>query len=329
MKPSASLFLAVLPLLACDPDSEGGPDAERDPAGKGDAVGEETTEAPRVLIADLDAPESVVFDIETQTYFVSNLAHDILKTDPLHPPTDNVGFISQHALDGGVIERRFAEGFASPKGLAAGAGLLFVADPKHVIALDVHTGEEVARYTMRDVGLLNDVALTGSGTLYVTDTANPGLYAIDSGHGALTRMRVVARDDRFEFLNGVAVAEETVYVVSTGILPSESGAGTLGRLFEIDPHTGSVREIEGVRGRWDGVVVLDGGFLALDDFLTGEVHLVDRESEETTKLLDAPVQPMAPFIGIADMGADGSTLLIPSMFTNEVLAFTPTLPIYE
>jgi outer membrane protein assembly factor BamB len=281
---------------------------------------------PRLLIADLDAPESVVFDPQTESYFVSNLAHDILETDPLHPPTGNVGFISRHDVDGTVIDRGWAEGFASPKGMAVSDGVLFVADPRHIVALDTRTGDELARYTLPEVGLFNDVAVADDGTVYVTDTANPGVYAIDAGS---TRMRVVARDSRFEFLNGVAVAGYTVFVASTGILPSESGPGTNGRLFAIDPRSGAVREIENVRGRWDGVAVLDEHHLALDDFMSGAIHLVDLVEETSTKIVEFPAKNGLPFSGVADMGSAGSMLLVPSMFTNEVWTYTPAVVSYE
>jgi hypothetical protein len=38
---------------------------------------------------------------------------------------------------------------------------------------------------------------------------------------------------------------------------TEARPGVDGRLFAIDPRSARVEEIEGVRGRWDGIVVID------------------------------------------------------------------------
>lgn len=285
--------------------------------------------APRVLMDEgLHAPESVVFDEDTQTYFVSNLAHNILETDPLHPPEGNVGFISRHAADGSLLDAAWASGFASPKGLTISNGVLYVADPKAVVGIDIDTATQVARYTIEDVGLFNDVTAASDGILYATDTANPSVYRIDPYAKAGAAVQVLVRDPSFEFLNGIVLVDSTLYAASTGIFPSENDPGTLGRLYAVEVGSGDVREIEGVRGRWDGIAVVDAGHLAVNDFMSGDLHLVSLTTGESTKLLASPVAPSPEtgfLSGLADMGSAGSTLLIPSMFTNEVFAHTPAI----
>lgn len=285
----------------------------------------ESAPEPEVLIDGLDAPESITYDAQSQTYFVTNLAHNILETDPLNPPEGNVGFVSRHHADGTLMTERWAEGFSSPKGLTVSNGIVYVADPKFVVALDIASGKEVARYGNEDVGLFNDVSPAADGTLYVTDTANPALYRLDPSPYADEALTVVARDDRFEFPNGVAVDGSIAYVATTGLLPSEAGPGTPGRVFAVDTKTGEVEAFEGVLGKWDGVVVLNDETLAVNDFMTGEVHVVDLRTGKSEKLLDSLIKFQMPPAGIADMGSAGSTLLLPSMFTNEIWAYAPDL----
>ena len=273
---------------------------------------------PEVLIEGLDRPESAVFDPVSGTIFVTNLAHNILETDPLNPPEGRVGFVSRHYLEGDLHTERFAESFVSPKGIAIAKGVLYVADPKEVVAIDIESASRVASYTIEDVGLFNDVAPGPDGKIYATDTANPGLYDIDPYAPAVEAVSVIVRDERFEFPNGVTVVGQTAYVATTGLLPSEAGPGTPGRLFAVRLDTAEVREVEGVSGKWDGVVVLPDGTLVVNDFMDGTVHSVDATTGEKTKLLDSPIAFQMPPAGIADMNVNGSTLLLPSMFTNEL-----------
>lgn len=276
----------------------------------------------------LDAPESVAWDPKSETFFVSNLAHNILETDPLHPPEGKIGFLSRHAADGTVIAARWAEHLVSPKGVLVHDGLVYVADPQEVVvfAVDGEAGDDpVARFTDAAAGLFNDIAAGEDGLLYVTDTGNPGLYRLDprayDDEPALTEL---VRDPRFEFPNGVAVDGDTAYVATTGLFPSEEGPGTPGRLFAIDigGKKTDVREVQGVLGKWDGVVALDDGRIAVNDFMTGSLHIVDRSGGEPT-VIPAPFEVTMPPAGLADMNAAGSMLVLPSMFTNQVFVFTP------
>lgn len=280
---------------------------------------------PTILIAEgLHAPESAVFDPETQAYFVSNLAYDILGTDPDQAPEQDLGYISKHAPDGRLLAARFASGLSSPKGLAIAGTVLYVADPTVILGFDTDTGQQVASHTAADVGLFNDIANAGDGTLYVTDTVNPGLYRLRPGG----ELEVVVRSTMFEFTNGVAAGEDAVYVATTGLLPSEAGPGTPGRVFAVDPQTGDVEPLGPTSGewggKWDGIVLLPSGWLVVNDFTSGEVHAIDPSTGETTKVSDSPVALLMPPAGIADMGIAGSNLLLPSMFTNQVFGFTPT-----
>lgn len=282
---------------------------------------------PELLISKgLHAPESVVFDPRTKTYFVSNLAHNILETDPLNPPTEAHGYLSRHAADGSVLEERFAEGFVSAKGVAVAQGVVYVADPTVIRGFDVESGEERGRYTIDGGMLFNDIAPARDGSLYVTDTGNGSVYRIDPYAKDDEAMSVVLRDERFEFLNGVTVVDDKLILATTGLFPSEMGPGTPGHLYTYDLREENVEQLGELGGKWDGVVELPNGMLAANDFMTGQVFVVDPWTGEGKKISDAPFEltPMVP-AGLADMGAAGSMLLIPSMFTNEVYALTPSL----
>lgn len=282
---------------------------------------------PEVLIGEgLHAPESVAFDPQTKSYFVSNLAHNILETDPLNPPTETLGYLSRHAADGSVLDARFADGFVSPKGVAVSQGVVYVAEPTVIHSFDVESGEARGRYTVEGGLLFNDIAVAPDGALYVTDTGNPSVYRIDPYGKDDAAMTVVLRDERFEFLNGVTVVDDTLILATTGLFPSEMGPGTPGRLYTYDLRNERLEQLGELGGKWDGVVELPGGILAANDFMTGQVFAVDPWTGAGKKIADAPFEltPMVP-AGLADMGLVGSTLVIPSMFTNEVYALTPSL----
>jgi sugar lactone lactonase YvrE len=116
-------------------------------------------------------PESVLHDAAQDIYLVSNINGG---------PTakDNNGFISRVRPDGAVENLKFIEGGHSgvtlnaPKGLAIRGETLWVADIDVIRAFDAKTGTPRDSVSLASLGavFLNDIAITPTGALYVTDT---------------------------------------------------------------------------------------------------------------------------------------------------------------
>src|SRR5205814_5353147 len=117
------------------------------------------------------APESVLHDSTQDIYFVSNI-----NGSPM--AKDNNGFISRVKPDGAVENLKFIEGGRSgtvlnaPKGLALEGDTLWVADIDVVRAFNAKTGAPIDSVSLTKLGavFLNDIVVTSTGALYITDT---------------------------------------------------------------------------------------------------------------------------------------------------------------
>jgi sugar lactone lactonase YvrE len=116
-------------------------------------------------------PESVLHDTAQDVYFVSNINGS---------PTakDGNGFISRVRPDGAVENLKFIEGgkngvtLNAPKGMALQGDTLWVTDIDVVRAFDAKSGASRDSVSLSSQGavFLNDVAVTPTAALYITDT---------------------------------------------------------------------------------------------------------------------------------------------------------------
>ena len=297
---SLVLSLVVTSLLASCSDDNGGPSA--------------------LITEGLQWPESAIFDEATQTFFVSNLGHNILETDFLNPPRNGDGYVSRHHSDGTLLNRDFISGLDGPKGIAIARGILYVTDLDAIVAVELSTGEPIARYETEGVFGLNDIVADGD-SLFFTSTALNSVYRLSPD--SVPAISLVAHDPNFEFPNGIAVDSNSIFFASTGLFPSENSPGTLGEIFSIEKATGTVSTVGTISGKWDGVVSLCDGSLAVNEFSTGDITRIDPSTGRTELIQENFVESTLPLAGLADVNGNGCDLLIPSMFTHTIYTLTP------
>lgn len=124
-----------------------------------------------------------------------------------------------------------------------------------LVAFDRASGGALGRYEIPGGGFCNDIAELADGTLLVTDSFSPRIYALAPGAEALS---LWLEDDRFVSdgiaLNGIAVANGAVYVV-------QYDAGGLFRAeLTADGRPGAISQIQ-----LDRKLDFPDGLLALDD----------------------------------------------------------------
>jgi hypothetical protein len=132
-----------------------------------------------VVIKDVGflTPESVLHDITSDTYLVSNINGSPLDKD------DN-GFISKLSPEGQVLNLKWIDGAAAdvelnaPKGLGISNGKLYVTDIDVIRTFDIETGKPGQQIKVAGAAFLNDIAVAPDGTVYVSDT---GLKAAKDG----------------------------------------------------------------------------------------------------------------------------------------------------
>ena len=108
------------------------------------------------------APESVVFDVARQQFYVSNMGSWGQGATP------GDGFISRVSAEGRILDLKWVVGFESPKGLALANGRLYVGDDAELVEIDPASGAITRRYAPADgPGGFNDCTVDPEGNVYV------------------------------------------------------------------------------------------------------------------------------------------------------------------
>jgi hypothetical protein len=252
-------------------------------------------------------PESVLHDPLTDAYLVSNINGSPLEAD------DN-GFISLLTPEGQVVSLKWIDGASdsvtlhAPKGMAVVGPYLYVADLNTIRRFDRRTGAPRGEFPIPGASFLNDVAATPDGSVYFTDSGlRAGADGFEpSGTDAVYRLTpdggldTLARGDSLGRPNGIALAGDTVWVVSFG-------SGELYRV--VGGGRADIQKLP--KGTLDGLVLV-----------VGDLFVSSWEGESVFR--GRPAGPFAEAIkGVkapADIGHDlwRNRILIPLFNENEV-----------
>lgn len=303
------LFRAVFLLVAFVPVACGDAESDTEPAADTSAAATagSRSELPGVTVEGFAGPESALHDTEADVYFVSNLVG-------APSEKDGDGFISRVSPAGDILELRWIDGAAesttlhAPKGMGLWGDTLIVADIDEVRLFSRESGRPIGSWAVEGATFLNDVAVAGDGTVYVSDTAvrfqdgepqEAGTSRIHafSPDGA---RRIVDTAD-LTGINGLAAVDGRLYGVTSGT----------GRIFVIEGETLSeLPELPGLG--LDGIVATERGLL-ISDWDTEAVYLL-RDNGSVSAVARNVESP-------ADIGIDRrrGRLLIPGLMTGHLL----------
>ncbi len=299
MKPQLLLPLVVLVAAGC---------------GKKEApVPEAAAPAPPAKVADVSGfstPESVLWDVEQQVWFVSNI-----NGSPV--AKDGNGFISRLTADGAVDSLNFVLGgrggvtLNAPKGMALVGDTLWVADIDALRAFNRRTGALVATIELgSQAKFLNDVVVGPDGTIYITDS---GFLVSDAG--AFSH----PGPDRIFALKGreVSVAAEGAWLQAPNGITWDGGRGKYlvvpfggNTLLTWAPGAATGDSIGSGPGQQDGVEVLNGQTI-FTSWTDSSVYVMD--STGMRKLITGVNSP-------ADIGVDQvrGLIAVPLFLDNRV-----------
>jgi sugar lactone lactonase YvrE len=229
---------------------------EADDAGSADSTASAPPGGNQIAVRNVGfaTPESVLHDPLTDAYLVSNINGSPLEAD------DN-GFISLVSAEGEVTSLKWIDGATdsvtlhAPKGMAVVDAFLYVADLTTIRRFDRRTGAPRGEFPIPGATFLNDVAAAPDGSVYFTDSglrAGAGGFE-PSGTDAIYRLGpdggldTLARGDSLGRPNGIALAGDTVWVVSFG-------SGELYRV--VNGGRADIQKLP--RGSLDGLVIVVG-----------------------------------------------------------------------
>jgi sugar lactone lactonase YvrE len=179
-------------------------------------------------------PESVLKDPNREILYVTNF-----DTNFAQKPEPS-GFISRLSLEGQVLDLKWVEGLMAPCGMDIWRDTLFVAERRHLLAVDLATGTVANRWEIPEGDFPNDVVIDDHGTVYISDTRSQ-----DPTDSRIYRFRegtfdvfVNAGIDR---ANGIWIHDGWLYIGNTG--------------------DGMLKKVELATGRMEDVVSFGAGIL--------------------------------------------------------------------
>jgi hypothetical protein len=245
-------------------------------------------------------PESVLEDPARDVLYVSSFdAGFAQKPEPS-------GFISRVSPDGEVLDLRWVEGLNAPAGMATWRDTLFVAERAHLVSIDLATGTVAKRREIPGAVFPNDVAVDGSGTVYISDT-RPG----NPEDSRIIRFRDGVFDIFVE--HGINRAN-ALWIEGGWLYVGNSGDGMLKR---VELATGRTEDVVSLgAGIIDGIRRGRDGDLLVSHW-AGRIYRIT-PAGVVTRILDAESRGW----NTADIEyiADEGLVIIPTFFDNRVRA---------
>lgn len=154
------------------------------------------------LTAPFESPESVAVSDKHSAIFVSNVSGYTI---------NGKGFISRLSLTGDMITLKWLTGLNAPTGLAIDGGILWAVDFNRLVKIDIAAAKIIGSFAAPDENpLLNDVAITERGEVFVTGSASSTVYQLVGN-----RLVPWLKDDNlFEYANGIYATGDTVVVAA-------------------------------------------------------------------------------------------------------------------
>jgi DNA-binding beta-propeller fold protein YncE len=243
----------------------------------------------------LRVPESVLFDATRNKLYVANI-------DGGPWEKDGKGSIGVLTTDGKIEKVEWVTGLDAPKGMGLYKNNLYVADISRVIVIDVTSGKITEKIEIDGTKNLNDVTVSKSGQVYISDSGSGKVYTINKGKGEL-----YFESPELKGTNGVLAISDGLYLV-------DFANGQNWKLSKDKKLTKVCTTAE----QADGVVPVGN-----NDYLVsswgGKIFYVNAKGE-STKILDTTAEK----ISSADIEYDpkSKTLYVPTFFKNGVMAYT-------
>mgnify|MGYP001594173125 CR=1 FL=1 len=252
----------------------------------------------------INAPESVYFDLESNSLFISNVNG---KPDE----KDGNGFIVRAEKSGKIVDAKWIAGLNAPKGMRSFKGVLWVTDIDQVVKINIAEQRIEATIPINGSKFLNDLAIDNQGRVYVSDTLASRIYRIEGD-----QVSVFIEGKNLESPNGLLVLGNQLVVAAWGFTEDWSGKN-LGNLYSIGLTSKRINKItQRPLGNLDGLEVDNAGNYLVSDWVAGKIFRV-KPNGKFDVLLHG-------FKGSADLAYVSSTktLIVPRMNENLVTGYS-------
>ena len=237
----------------------------------------------------LATPESVLYDAETKTLFVSNIG-DFQK--------EGSGSVSKVGLDGEIIHNHWITGLTATKGMGLYNNLLYAAEQTTIAVIDIKKGVIRQRIEVEGAQFLNDVTIDKKGNVYVSDSRTGKVHRIKQG-------KVSVYIDNLNGVNGLLADGNDLFILADGLL------------MKADSEKNMTTLAEGIEGGADGIVKVN----EYEFIVTGWEGIIYYISDSGVKKVLSDTRDEQ--INSADLGYNPADkiIYIPTFSKNSVVAY--------
>ena len=206
------------------------------------------------VVDGLNEPESVIFDKNNDTIYISNINGDPLKLD-------NNGYISKISVDGQILDKKWITGLDAPKGMAMFDGYLFVADINKIWRINI-SNKEKKFFPVNNAGFLNDLEADNKGNIYASDMFKNRIYKLKNEN-----ITIWKQSKLLDSPNGLLIEGNYLIIACWGKIKSGFETEIKGKLLKVNLKTREIKKFFSNRpiGNLDGIVFnKNNGYLSTD-----------------------------------------------------------------
>ena len=272
-------------------------------------IADQAETTPQILwqVQGFNMPESVVYDEKRKRYYVSNVHENPLLQDH----NGSIGWIGE---DGLTSELEWITGLSSPKGLLLDGEYLYAADVKELVVMNVDTGLITARYEVPNSGVLNGIAISKAGQVFVSDWSGNAIYVLTDN-----QLSIWLEENDLESPNGLFIKNGYIYVGAWGTgVQSDFTTLTSGSLKRISIRHKTIETLSDGE-RWmnlDGIHPLKRRQWLATDFIRGRLLKLNSTGDIIQEWLLEP--SAADFYFNAQTGL----LVVPYLMGQKVVAYS-------
>jgi len=241
--------------------------------------------------------ESVLYDPEREVLYVTNF-------DQFNMGNPDVSqSISKISLEGEILEPDWVSNLTNPLGMTIYNDQLIVAERKHVVRIDLGTGEVKQRTEVLGSLFLNDVATDEDGNIYVSDSRKNVIWKITG-------------DQVEEWLTGEDVLDPNVlYFYKGKLLFGNSGVSWLKTVNLTNKNITKIARFP--EGFIDGIRA-DGHGNLLVSLWKGKIYAVNPEGEISLIL---HTENKGEYSADFEYIPEKRLLIVPTFYGNKVVGY--------
>lgn len=235
-------------------------------------------------------PESVLLDANTRTLYVS-----MINGAPWE--ADGRGGVGRLSMDGKKFDSLWITGLHAPKGMGIFGNRLYVADMSDLVIIDLKNGKIEKKLPIEGATGLNDVAITGSGVVYVSDSRTAKIWRVENEIPALYL-------DSMRGVNGLKVVGDELVIAAGRSFIKANAKKQITKIAEL-PQGG------------DGIEPVGNGDYIVTSW-AGYIYYVHADGRVDT-ILDTHLEKR----NTADIGYDPEKRIVyvPTFFAKTVAAY--------